>query len=66
MWQFGRKRKWWKLNDKLRHLGDSPITEREMTQLTYAEGEAKRKKTKRKEHVSVSITGSACQDECNA
>jgi hypothetical protein len=47
VWQFGRKRKWWELNDKLKHLADSPITEKEMTQLKCAEGKEKRRKRER-------------------
>ena len=43
VWKFWRKRKWCKLNDKLRHLADSPITEKERTRLNYAEGKAEKK-----------------------
>jgi hypothetical protein len=63
VWKFRRKRKWWKLNDKLRHLADTPITEKEITQLKYAEGKAKEKE---KRGTFISLHQPAAQARINA
>jgi hypothetical protein len=59
---FRRKRKWWKSNDKLRHIGDSPIREKEITQLKYAEGKAEKKE---KTGTFISLHQPAGQDRIN-
>jgi hypothetical protein len=59
------------LNDKLRHLRDNSIAEKELTQLKYAEGKAKIQKKKKKKKIERNIyqyvsAHSVGQDECYA